>query len=379
MCDCFFIMRIYNTKPWLAEAIESVLNQTNSSLKLFLFDNGSTDGCKEICEYYKNKDNRVILYRTEENRHYSDLESQSVIRNAFLESKANYFSFVDSDDWYSVNYLDTVLNIADKKNADIVVAGWNRIDKEGTLLEGKVEPIETTIVKRRISYDEMSFLYTVFHTMWGKLYRAKMYESYWNSIKKLPANASNGGDIYMMRYILTEADTITCISDTLYFWRKRHTTNTYTPFMDNSWLYLMAVRNYDENVKFFSKFCFSKKDRRKIEKWNGKLAYADITQVCKGIINDPRSYREKADTIYQILMCTNLEDILQADWRNSIVLYYCIKSIEKESEKDVEKIASTVMWKKIEKQSNLAKRIVFKFKLLLTNMYFMLSRRMKTK
>ena len=44
------IVPIYNTKPYLEECIESILAQKiNVPIEVLLIDDGSTDGCAEIC------------------------------------------------------------------------------------------------------------------------------------------------------------------------------------------------------------------------------------------------------------------------------------------------------------------------------------------
>ena len=45
------IVPIYNTKPYLAECIESILAQKiNVPIEVLLIDDGSTDGCGEVCD-----------------------------------------------------------------------------------------------------------------------------------------------------------------------------------------------------------------------------------------------------------------------------------------------------------------------------------------
>lgn len=59
---------VYNGERFVAQAIESVLNQTYRDLVLIISDNGSTDSTQAICESYARSDSRVRYYRYEENR-----------------------------------------------------------------------------------------------------------------------------------------------------------------------------------------------------------------------------------------------------------------------------------------------------------------------
>ena len=53
------IIPVYNVAPYLREALDSVVNQTYTKLEILIIDDGSTDGSGEICDEYKEKDNRI--------------------------------------------------------------------------------------------------------------------------------------------------------------------------------------------------------------------------------------------------------------------------------------------------------------------------------
>ena len=55
------IIPVYNKESYLGEAIESVLNQTYPAFELLLIDDGSTDGSREICAQYSQKDSRILF------------------------------------------------------------------------------------------------------------------------------------------------------------------------------------------------------------------------------------------------------------------------------------------------------------------------------
>lgn len=55
------LMPCHNGAAWLAEAIASVLAQTETDLELIVVDDGSTDTTHEILEHYEARDSRLIV------------------------------------------------------------------------------------------------------------------------------------------------------------------------------------------------------------------------------------------------------------------------------------------------------------------------------
>ena len=60
------IVPIYNTKRFLTECLDSILAQDITlPYEVLLVDDGSTDGCGEICDEYAAKDSRVRVFHQE--------------------------------------------------------------------------------------------------------------------------------------------------------------------------------------------------------------------------------------------------------------------------------------------------------------------------
>lgn len=111
------VMPIYNAEKYLAQAIESVLNQTLKEFELILVNDGSTDRSAEICEAYAKKDERIQLI------HQSN-GGICAARNAGLKvATGEYLAFIDNDDVYLPDLLEENYQLAKKHNADILKYG----------------------------------------------------------------------------------------------------------------------------------------------------------------------------------------------------------------------------------------------------------------
>ena len=115
------IMPVYNTKDFVWEAIESILNQTFKEFEFIIVDDWSTDWSYEICEEYAKKDNRIKLYKNDKNR------GIWYTKNRLIElSTTNYIATQDSDDISTQNRLNLEYKFLDW-HKDYAIVAWNNI------------------------------------------------------------------------------------------------------------------------------------------------------------------------------------------------------------------------------------------------------------
>jgi len=86
------LMAVYNSERYLAQAIESILNQTLREFELLILDDGSTDRSLAILQRYAAQDARIQI-QSRENRGISQT------RNQLLQmAEAELIAVMDSDD-----------------------------------------------------------------------------------------------------------------------------------------------------------------------------------------------------------------------------------------------------------------------------------------
>ena len=91
------IIPVYNVEKYLAECLNSCINQTLEDIEIICVDDCSTDNSYKILEEYQQKDSRIKIFLQPENK------KQGAARNKGLEvATGEYIWFVDSDD-----YIDT--------------------------------------------------------------------------------------------------------------------------------------------------------------------------------------------------------------------------------------------------------------------------------
>ena len=125
------VMPVYNTEIYLEKSIQSVLAQDigQENFILIAINDGSTDRSLEILNSYEKKYPNCIRVIDQKN------QGVGKARNVGIElASSKYISFLDSDDYYDVDFLKKHVEKAEETNADVVISGFRRITSEGEIL-----------------------------------------------------------------------------------------------------------------------------------------------------------------------------------------------------------------------------------------------------
>lgn len=183
------VMPVYNAEKYLKKSIESVLQQTYVSWELILIDNGSSDKSLRICrEYAEREDQITVLHQ------YRNLGVSSA-RNLGMEKvRGNYVTFLDADDWIAPDYLEQLMKIENKQQADMLVCRYQKVydaDRDGAKEKTEEQVYETREYEKK-EYITKCLLEGYTHC-WGVLYRVSALEGI-----RFPLKMTIGEDVLFL-------------------------------------------------------------------------------------------------------------------------------------------------------------------------------------
>lgn len=115
------VVPVYNAEKYLAECIESLINQTYRNIEIILVNDGSTDRSYEICEQYAKNDLRIQVF-TQKNGGISKARNKGI-----AEAKGSYILFVDSDDYCELKMVENAVKNA--KNDTLYIWSYTEVYK----------------------------------------------------------------------------------------------------------------------------------------------------------------------------------------------------------------------------------------------------------
>lgn len=112
------IVPVYNVEPYLSRCIRSLTGQTYGLIEILLVDDASSDGSRAVIERERDRDERIRPFFLDENC------GVSAARNLGLrEASGDWICFCDGDDWYEPDYVEKMLDAANRHDADYVICG----------------------------------------------------------------------------------------------------------------------------------------------------------------------------------------------------------------------------------------------------------------
>lgn len=125
MIDLSVIVPVYNTQEYLAECVESLLNQNVDNYEIILVDDGSTDNSLQIIKQFALMNDNVTYIE-------KDNGGQGSARNVGISaSKGKYIYFMDSDDVLEPNIFGYIMEqIRDNKLEAYFFDGNSFFDKK---------------------------------------------------------------------------------------------------------------------------------------------------------------------------------------------------------------------------------------------------------
>ena len=213
------ILPVYKVEQYIDKCMKTVLNQTYKNLEIILVDDGSPDNCGEICDKYKELDNRVIVI------HKKNGGAPAARNDALAIATGDWIAYVDPDDWIEKEAFEEAIKVAKRDSSDIVIFNTylNEGDKQ-TNIQSFPEDFTTDDRKfiQSLQLSSLSRHYTPLLQNWSqgfpwdKIYRAELMKAHnvlW------PTNVKANDDVIYTIHAFQHARKVSYINKTFYHYR----------------------------------------------------------------------------------------------------------------------------------------------------------------
>jgi glycosyltransferase involved in cell wall biosynthesis len=140
-------MATYNGEKYITAQLESIINQTYSSLEIIITDDASSDNTVKIIKDFQKKYAFIQLFITEINRGVT-----KTFEHSFKNCSGDFIAISDQDDIWELNKIEILLNQIN--NEDAIYSNSLLVDKNGVSLNKEFK----SLMNLQSYYDGVPFL-----------------------------------------------------------------------------------------------------------------------------------------------------------------------------------------------------------------------------
>ncbi len=165
------IIPVYNSEKYLANCLDSIINQEYKNLEIICVNDGSTDSSAKILDDYANKDDRIVVVHNEN-------KGAAAARNCGIEKATMpYIAFVDSDDTIDSKMYSEMIREISEKNLDCVCSNYKKVFADGTnkVIESRFDNsvlYNEEIVKGLIGFKDLNN--NCLSSLWNKIFKLEI-------------------------------------------------------------------------------------------------------------------------------------------------------------------------------------------------------------
>lgn len=230
------IIPVHNAEHTIERCVESVFPAENPDVEILLIDDCSQDGSLARCRALAEKYNNVICLHNEVNR------GVSYTRNCGLEAASGEFLlFLDSDDWYDLEYIPKFRQVALTKGPKLAICGYVNHDEK---YNGRTENFvwNTFVGNREVQFQSALLkLYDdgLLQQLWNKMFTASYVRQH---CLRFDESISIGEDTrFLLHYLrCCKPDTIFLLNQPLYHYMRDQ---------ESSLMYHVGYESVEEPLK----------------------------------------------------------------------------------------------------------------------------------
>lgn len=222
------IIPVYNTGKYLRRCLDSVLTQSLTNIEIIIVNDASTGDEKSIIEEYQ-ADSRVVYVEHENNKGLFHARLSGTEK-----ASGEYVSFVDSDDFISVDYFHRMYKSAKKYNSDIVIGKTIKLYGEKNFFVNirheemfKFDVLYGEKIRKRF-YEQHGYCFA-WQTIWNKIYKKSLWDRCSIYYEQITEHLIMTEDIAFSVPIFYFAETISTIPNDGYFYCENEDSATANP------------------------------------------------------------------------------------------------------------------------------------------------------
>lgn len=192
------IIPLYNGEQYIYHCLESIRKQKYQNLEIIIVNDGSIDHSIEKINSYNQRYKKELTIKIINQKNQGQGASRNV---GIVNAHGKYMMFIDQDDTLADGIIDKMVIKAEKRNSDIVEAGYRRVRQDGK--------ITVEVALKNTAWSKYKIV-----APWSKLYRTEFVIR--NNARFLPVIL--GEDVYFLMQLYSFGPRVDFLEEIGYNW-----------------------------------------------------------------------------------------------------------------------------------------------------------------
>ncbi len=219
-CKISVIIPVYNVEKYLAQCLDTIVEQTLREIEIICINDDSKDFSKQILEKYRAFDDRIKIIN-KENGGYG-----AACNTGLKLAQGEYISIIEPDDFIDKNMFDDLYNLAKENKADIVKSSFYEYkDSENGAVINKINWESQYKMPDKVFTIEDYSQFIYFHpSIWSCIYKKAFLDK--NNIRFVEAKGAGWVDNPFQIQTLCKAKRIFYTDKAYYYYRLTNPTSS---------------------------------------------------------------------------------------------------------------------------------------------------------
>ncbi len=261
------IVPCYNVATTVERCLNSILTQTYNNLEVICVNDGSTDSTVQILERFK-ADKKIILLNHDKNKGLFHARLTGV-----KYAHGAYISFVDSDDYISIDFIRCLVNKAENTGADLTMCKTVHEKNNNKYVHNSYYNADFDNISQNElfnKYMEQEGSCFIWHTVWNKLYSKTLWDLAMPYLEKQDKHLIMAEDLAYSSVLFYFANKMSSVDYSYYFYFQNENASTSldgknTVKMEKNINDLGTAFSFVES--FFNQVEISKENLQHFKKW----------------------------------------------------------------------------------------------------------------
>ena len=230
------VVPVYKVEKYLKRCLDSIISQTYKDLEVILVDDESLDNSGQMCEEYAAKYPYIKVI------HQKNMGLSGARNSGTKIASGDYVTYIDSDDFVTPDYVEYLIGLIEKYDADVSVASFIYQYDSKPIKEPQKDNVSECLTPVQ-ALQRMNYGHGMSVTAWSKMYKRELVLRYPYPVGRIYE------DVATTYKIIGDCERVAYGNRQVYYWIQRMESIMHASFSEKQYDGILSAAEQLQYVK----------------------------------------------------------------------------------------------------------------------------------